>query len=337
MGTTSTPNLNLIKPNPFEEEDAWGQILNTNWDKVDVLGSVSAKAIAAVTPAADRLPYYTSGTAATVTPFTAFARTLIDDADAATMRSTLGLGSVSTLSSVNLTTNVTDILPVANGGTGGTTAAAARTALSVPAISDLAAYAPLASPSLTGTPAAPTAAVDTNTTQLATTAYVVNQGYLKSATASSTYLTSATAASTYQLALGFNPIQQGGGTSQFTNKLYIGWSASSQLRVQVDSTDFGVTWPINISGTAAAPSTANVLSATAAGTAGAVGTYALLRFITFTDAAAGTTHNGSALYYANANGGPGAGGGSPAGTWRLMGATRNAGSTESTSVWLRIS
>jgi hypothetical protein len=48
-------------------------------------------------------------------------------------------------------------------------------------------YAPLASPSLTGTPLAPTAAVDTNTTQIATTAYVVGQGYLKSSAASSTY------------------------------------------------------------------------------------------------------------------------------------------------------
>lgn len=47
--------------------------------------------------------------------------------------------------------------------------------------------AALASPTFTGTPAAPTAAVDTNTTQVATTAYVVGQGYLKSATASSTY------------------------------------------------------------------------------------------------------------------------------------------------------
>jgi hypothetical protein len=54
-------------------------------------------------------------------------------------------------------------------------------------------YAPLASPSLTGTPLSTTAAADTNTTQIATTAYVVGQGYLKSATASSTYapLTSA--------------------------------------------------------------------------------------------------------------------------------------------------
>jgi hypothetical protein len=48
-------------------------------------------------------------------------------------------------------------------------------------------YAPLADPTLTGVPAAPTAALDTNTTQIATTAYVVGQGYLKSATASSTY------------------------------------------------------------------------------------------------------------------------------------------------------
>lgn len=45
----------------------------------------------------------------------------------------------------------------------------------------------IASPTFTGTPAAPTAAADTNTTQLATTAYVVGQGYLKSSTASSTY------------------------------------------------------------------------------------------------------------------------------------------------------
>jgi len=48
-------------------------------------------------------------------------------------------------------------------------------------------YAPLASPALTGTPTSTTAAADTNTTQIATTAYVVGQGYLKSSTASSTY------------------------------------------------------------------------------------------------------------------------------------------------------
>lgn len=39
--------------------------------------------------------------------------------------------------------------------------------------------APLASPTFTGTPLSTTAAVDTNTTQIATTAYVVGQGYAK--------------------------------------------------------------------------------------------------------------------------------------------------------------
>jgi len=48
-------------------------------------------------------------------------------------------------------------------------------------------YAPLASPALTGTPTSTTAEADTNTTQIATTAYVVGQGYLKSTTAASTY------------------------------------------------------------------------------------------------------------------------------------------------------
>lgn len=37
--------------------------------------------------------------------------------------------------------------------------------------------APLASPTFTGVPAAPTAAVNTNTTQIATTAFVIGQGY----------------------------------------------------------------------------------------------------------------------------------------------------------------
>jgi hypothetical protein len=45
----------------------------------------------------------------------------------------------------------------------------------------------LASPTFTGTPLAPTAVVDTSTTQLATTAFVINQGYIKSADAFSTY------------------------------------------------------------------------------------------------------------------------------------------------------
>ncbi len=58
-------------------------------------------------------------------------------------------------------------LAIGSGGTGATTAAGALTALGA---------APLASPALTGTPTAPTAALGTNTTQIATTAFVLANG-----------------------------------------------------------------------------------------------------------------------------------------------------------------
>ena len=140
----------------------------------------------------------------------AFGLTLVDDADAATARGTLGVdaagtdnstdvtiaagldyvtlsGQELTLGSVDLTTDVTGTLPAANGGTGVTSLAALKTALSLDSVDNTAdadkpistatqtaldAKAPLASPALTGTPTAPTAAANTSTTQVATTAYV---------------------------------------------------------------------------------------------------------------------------------------------------------------------
>ena len=69
---------------------------------------------------------------------------------------------------------------------------------------DLAAKAALASPTFTGTPAAPTAAVDTDTTQVATTAYVIAQAYLKAATASSTYAPLASPFFTGNVGIGAN-------------------------------------------------------------------------------------------------------------------------------------
>jgi hypothetical protein len=51
---------------------------------------------------------------------------------------------------------------------------------------------------------------------------------------------------TYQ----YQPVEQGGGPNQSTNKINIGWSSASRLRLSIDATDFNDTWPININGNA---------------------------------------------------------------------------------------
>lgn len=126
-----------------------------------------------------------------------------------TARASLGLGSIATQASSSVTitggsiTGITD-LAVADGGTGASTAADARTNLSAAksgANSDITSLAGLttalsvaqggtgtttstgtgsvvlsASPTLTGTPVAPTASQGTNNTQIATTAFVLANG-----------------------------------------------------------------------------------------------------------------------------------------------------------------
>lgn len=106
MGVTYTTNYNLIRPNPFEEEDAWASLLNINLTNIDTIlfskltSTAAVSSVAGLTPVADRLAYYTGASTAALTTLTAFARSLMAGVDAAAMRATLGLGGLATLSAV---------------------------------------------------------------------------------------------------------------------------------------------------------------------------------------------------------------------------------------------
>lgn len=90
--------------------------------------------IASLTIAADEMIYGTAADTFGKATITAFGRSLLDDTDATTARTTLGLGTMATqaASSVAITggsiAGITD-LAVADGGTGASTASAARTSL----------------------------------------------------------------------------------------------------------------------------------------------------------------------------------------------------------------
>ena len=87
-------------------------------------------------------------------------------------------GAPSSLANAELAYNEQDDTLYYGYGTGG----AGGTATTVKAIAGPGWAAPLASPALTGTPTAPTAAANTNTTQVATTAFVLGQGNSTAAT-----------------------------------------------------------------------------------------------------------------------------------------------------------
>jgi hypothetical protein len=76
------------------DEDVLYVYDGTDWEVLSISGGgggAALDALGALTPAADRVPYFTDVSTAALAPFTAFARTLVDDADAATARATLGV------------------------------------------------------------------------------------------------------------------------------------------------------------------------------------------------------------------------------------------------------
>ncbi|MFM4814670.1 phage tail fiber protein [Aeromonas dhakensis] len=90
-------------------------------------------ALAGFTPAADRIPYFTSASAASVTPLTAFARSLLDDNDAAAARATLGVLSIEepfkSAADVATTANLGATYANGSSGVGATLTASAAAAL----------------------------------------------------------------------------------------------------------------------------------------------------------------------------------------------------------------
>jgi hypothetical protein len=99
-------------------DDAINNRVNVSYSFVK---STAEEVLASTTVATDKLPYYDSSLTAATTTLTSFGRSLIDDADAAAARTTMGLASIaSTGSASDLSTGT---VPTARLATGSATSA----------------------------------------------------------------------------------------------------------------------------------------------------------------------------------------------------------------------
>jgi hypothetical protein len=198
----------------------------------------------------------------------------------------------------------------------------------------------LESPTFTGAPKAPTAALNTVTTQLATTAFVSNAidaivsdtGSLGLQSADNVAISGGTITGITDITVA----DGGTGASTATNaRTNLGLAIGTNIPSPTGTGASG-TWGISITGnaaTASSVSTAVVNTASAASSFGGVGTYAWLGHSSSSAIGAGSTIAGSSLFVQSS---------SVTGTWRAMGYITAAPSPDpavqySYGLWLRIS
>jgi len=140
------------------------------------------------------------------------------------------------------------IIAIGSGGTGSTDAVSALSALGA---------APLASPAFTGTPTAPTAAAQTNTTQVATTAFVLSNSGDRYLTTSTTSNTITNGAKTFTVASGlsYTPTQDITIVYDAANHMHGSVTSYSGTTLVVDIVQHSQTspgpytqWTINVGG-----------------------------------------------------------------------------------------
>lgn len=195
--------------------------------------------------------------------------------------------------------------------------------------------ADLSSPALIGTPTAPTASSGTNTTQVATTAFVqntVNAHTVETAQIEDNAVTNAKMAD--------NSVNTAELVDDSVTTAKIASGAVTAVELASDAVTTAKILDSNVTtaklATAERMNTSNVATATAGVTAGDVGTYMMAVYDGAITVAFGSTTSGANLRPSNATGNNV--GSYQTGTWRCMGYTISSSTSGNlVTLWLRIS